>query len=109
MAQKDYYEKEIGTIQYYCTPFKIKLSRYSEREYAIIQVRSNYISMFGYKKTPENLSFTLIRKYLQQLIINADKQGTITIRIVRSRYDSWVLFLLSFFSTALLNNADTAQ
>ena len=26
-------------------------------------------------KSPENLSFTLIRKYLQQLIINADKQG----------------------------------
>ena len=23
----------------------------------------------------ENISFTLIRKYLQQLIINADKQG----------------------------------
>ncbi|NBI79079.1 hypothetical protein D3Z39_09375 [Anaerotruncus colihominis] len=26
-------------------------------------------------KTQESFSFTLIRKYLQQLIINADKQG----------------------------------
>lgn len=28
-----------------------------------------------YEKSPEDISFTVIRKYLQQLIINADKQG----------------------------------
>ena len=30
---------------------------------------------FVYTKTPESVDFTVIRKYLQQLIINADKQS----------------------------------
>ena len=29
----------------------------------------------SHRKSPSGLSFTVIRKYLQQLIINADKQG----------------------------------
>ena len=48
-------------------------------------------------KSPENLSFTVIRKYLQQLIINADKQGA-------SKSREHITFISGRFSAFLLRN-----
>jgi len=49
-----------------------------------------------YKK-PRTLSFTVIRKYLQQLIINADKQGA-------SKSREYITFISGRFSAFLLRN-----
>ena len=46
-------------------------------------------------KSPENFSFTLIRKYLQQLIINADKQSANKER-VKSSYRFPLVFIHFF-------------
>ena len=48
-------------------------------------------------KSPENFSFTLIRKYLQQLIINADKQGA-------NKSREHITFISGRFSAFLLRN-----
>ena len=45
----------------------------------------------------EGLSFTLIRKYSQQLIINADKQGA-------SKSREYITFISGRFSAFLLRN-----
>ena len=49
------------------------------------------------RKKEGNISFTLIRKYLQQLIINADKQGA-------SKSREHITFISGRFSAFLLRN-----
>ena len=55
------------------------------------------ISLLDMKKVPQSLSFTVIRKYLQQLIINADKQGA-------SKSREYITFISGRFSAFLLRN-----
>ena len=51
----------------------------------------------GNGKDAVTLSFTVIRKYLQQLIINADKQGA-------SKSREYITFISGRFSAFLLRN-----
>ena len=60
--------------------------------------KSNCIKPYqNCSKSPENLSFTLIRKYSQQLIINADKQGA-------NKSREHIAFISGRFSAFLLRN-----
>ncbi len=51
----------------------------------------------GTGNTATGVSFTVIRKYLQQLIINADKQGA-------SKSREYITFISGRFSAFLLRN-----
>jgi hypothetical protein len=82
-------------MKYKNSSFVIAKYQQSNKEHSYGYYREFDTSII--KKSPQSLSFMVIRKYSQQLIINADRQGA-------SKSREYITFISGLFSAFLLRN-----